>query len=178
MNATLEHLCIAAGVVTLAALGGCDSKTAEEKGAAMATEKIDMAKGVGDALQAKGGQATEAVTTGLGSVVNGFEKGVQKSGRKIVSDDTVAKAGLKITRALDAAGGLDLYVVAEADAIGKMRVLAYDVLDNEIGRATVALVRSADEGKYVRVPMDEQVVLSSISRLAVSFKPGDALAKK
>lgn len=137
-----------------------------------------MAKGVGTALEAKGGQASEAVTTGLGSVFKGVEKGVSKSGRKIVPDDSVTKAGLKITRVQDAEAGLDLYVIADAEAHGKLRVLAYDVLDNEIGRATVELARKADDAKYLHIPLDKEVPVSSISRLAISFKPVDLIAKK
>jgi len=42
--------------LAMAALTACSSKTAQEKGAEMATMKLDMATGIGDALQAKGRQ--------------------------------------------------------------------------------------------------------------------------
>ncbi|MES2319219.1 MAG: hypothetical protein V4631_17210 [Pseudomonadota bacterium] len=181
-------LCLVSGLIALGALSGCDRRTAEEKGAALATEKIDIAKGIGDAMEKKGGQAGEAVTTGIGTVVKGLEKGVGKTtGRSIAADDTVTKAGLKITKVQDAPAGeegkkrtqgLDLYVVADADATGKLRVLMLDNLDNEIGRATVDLVRSADEAKYQRVPVDELVMMTAISKLVISYKPAAALAQK
>lgn len=177
-------LCLAAGLA-ITTLTACDQRTAEQKGADMATGKIDMAKGIGDALEQKGGAAGEAVVTGLGTVVKGFEKGVNKSGRTIAADDTVTKAGLKITRVQDAprgaeskTQGLDLYVVADADARGKLRVLMLDVMGNEIARSTVDLVRSADEAKYQRLELDELVSLSAISKLTISFKPGETIAKK
>jgi hypothetical protein len=180
-----HNLCLAAGMITMGALTACNSKTAEEKGAELATEKIDMAKGIGNALEKKGEAATEAVTTGLGTVVKGFEKGVSKSGRTIAADDTVTKAGLKVTRVQDAprgaeekTQGLDLYIVSDADANGKLRVLMLDVLGNEVARSTIDLKRLADEAKYQRVPLDELVSMSAISKLVISFKPGDALAKK
>lgn len=179
----ISHLCLGLGL--LAALAACDDRTAEEKGAAMASEKIGMAQGIGDALEAKGGKASEALTTGIGSVFKGIEKGVDKSGRSIAVDDTLAQAGLKITTVQNALAddkhtthGLDLYVVADANVRGKLRVLAFDSLDREIGRANVELVRAADEANYLRVPMGEQVSLSSISKVTVSFRSGDTIAKK
>jgi hypothetical protein len=59
---------IMAVAVLLAALTGCSKQTAEEKGAALATEKIDLVKGVGSALEEKGAQAAESLTSGLGKV--------------------------------------------------------------------------------------------------------------
>ena len=67
---------IMAVAVLLAALTGCSKQTAEEKGAALATEKIDLVKGVGSALEEKGAQAAESLTSGLGKVVQGVEKGI------------------------------------------------------------------------------------------------------
>jgi hypothetical protein len=178
-------LCLAAGLIAAGALTGCDNRTAEQKGADLATGKIDMAKGIGDALEKKGGAAGEAVVTGLGSVVKGIEKGVSKSGRTIEADDSVTKAGLKVTRVQDAPRdaeqkkqGLDLYVVADAKAHGKLRVLMFDVMGNEIARSTADLVRAADEAKYHRVELDELVSLSAISKITISFKPAEIVAKK
>lgn len=178
-------LCLAASLIAAGSLTGCDNRSAEQKGADLATGKIDMAKGIGDALEKKGGAAGEAVVTGLGSVVKGMEKGVNKSGRSIESDDSVTKAGLKVTRVQDAPRdtegkkqGLDLYVVADADARGKLRVLMFDVMGNEIARSTADIVRSADEAKYHRIELDELVSMSAISKLTISFKPGEVVAKK
>ena len=58
------------------------------------------------------------------------------------------------------------------------RVLMTDVMGNEVARATVDLVRDADDAKYQRVELDELVSLSAISKLTISFKPGDEVAKK
>ena len=180
-----RNMCLCAGFIALATLAACDKRSAEEKGTDMATEKIDMAKGIGNALESKGGQASEAVTTGLGTVFKGIEKGVDKSGRVIAADESLAKAGLKVTKVQDALAdeqhkthGLDLYVVADAEARGKLRVLAFDSLDREIGRANIDLASAADEAKYLRVPMEAQVVLSSVRKVAVSYKPGETVAKK
>lgn len=49
-------------------LVACSKQTAEEKAKEMATEKVDMAKGIGDVLQEKGTAAAESVTSGMGKV--------------------------------------------------------------------------------------------------------------
>jgi hypothetical protein len=177
------------GIVTmgvlLASFSACSKKTAEEKGAEMAAEKIDMAKGIGGVLEEKGSAAAESLTTGMGNVVKGIGKGVEKSGRVIVAAPTVATAGLNITKLQDSTPGtetsihgLEAYVVANANAKGKMRVIAYDLTDHEIGRAKVDLVREADEGKYLSIPFDAQVKLESIARVEFDFQPEAAAAKK
>lgn len=189
MNASITHkLVVTAAMIAFGALAGCDDRTAEQKGKDLATEKLDVATGIGTALEQKGSTASEAVVTGLGNVMKGMEKGVNKSGRKLVSDESVTKAGLKITKAQDApsepveegkkASGpaLDVYIVGDADAEGKLRVIMYDVMDQEIGRASVQLSRKADEGKYQRIELDPQLERTAISRLNFDFKPSAILA--
>lgn len=190
MNASITHkLFVTATFVALGALAGCDSRTAEQKGKDLATEKLDVATGIGTALEQKGSSAGEAVVTGLGNVMKGMEKGVNKSGRKIESDASVTKAGLKITKVQDAPyepveegkkaapPALDIYVVADAEAEGKLRVILFDVMDQEIGRASVQLSRKADEGKYQRVELDSQLDRAAISKLSFDFKPSAVLAE-
>lgn len=182
MNAQLPHkFLIATAVVALAALTGCDSRTAEEKGKALATEKLDVATGIGSALEEKGSKAGESLVTGLGNVVKGFEKGVNKSGRTLVSEESVTKAGLQITKVQDAVAAADekpaieVYILSQADAEGKLRVIMQDVMDKEIGRASIQLSRKADDGKYQRIEVDPQLDRSAISKLVFSFTPGAVL---
>lgn len=189
MNASITHkLVLTAAMIALGALAGCDDRTAEQKGKDLATEKLDVATGIGTALEQKGSTAGEAVVTGLGNVMKGMEKGVNKSGRKLVSDESVTKAGLKITKVQDApsepveegkkASGpaLDVYIVGDADAEGKLRVIMYDVMDQEIGRASMQVSRKADEGKYQRIELDPQLERTAIARLNFDFKPSAVLA--
>ncbi len=182
----IRQLCLVAGFLAIGALSGCDKRTAEEKGADMAGEKLDVATGIGNALGKKGEAAGEAVASGVGKVFSGVDVGINKSsGKKIAADESVTKAGLKITKVQDAvptekdkAQGIELYVVADADAKGKLKVVAFDVLDNEIARTSVDLVRSADQGEFLKVKLDERVMLSAISKVVVSFKPADVVAAK
>jgi hypothetical protein len=156
----------------------CSRKTAEEKGAELASEKIDMVKGIGGVLEEKGTAAAESLTTGMGNVVKGVGKGVEKSGRSIVVKASVEQAGLKITKLQNATPtadasvhGLEAYIVGNTDAHGKLRVVAYDLLDNEIGRAKIDIARAADEGKYLSIPLDAQVQLESIAKVEFDFLP-------
>jgi hypothetical protein len=172
-----------AATVTLTT-AACSRKTAEEKGAEMAGEKIDMVKGIGGVLEEKGSAAAESLTTGMGSVVKGVGKGMEKSSRVIAVKPSVEQAGLKITKLQDATPnaestvhGLEAYIVANADAHGKLRVITYDLLDNEIGRARIDLERAADEGKYVSIPLDAQVKLTSIAKVEFDFLPDAPSAK-
>lgn len=182
----IRQLCLVAGFVAIGALSGCDKRTAEEKGADMAGEKLDVATGIGNALGKKGEAAGEAVASGVGKVFSGVDVGINKSsGKKIAADESVAKAGLKITKVQDAmptekdkAQGIELYVVADAAAKGKLKVVAFDVLDNEIARTSVDLVRDADQGEFLKVKLDDRVMLSAISKVVVSFKAADVVAAK
>ena len=171
-------------------LTACSSQTAEEKAKEMATEKVDMAKSIGDVLQEKGMAAAESVTSGMGKVVRGVERGVEKSGRFAEVTDAAKQAGLQVTKVqlatavISAASdpaegsaadpevrGLDLYVLTSQDVKGTMKIKIHNALDQEIGRVKLPFVQEADEGRYVRVTLDAQVDLQAITRVEVDFTP-------
>ena len=162
--------------VLIAALTGCSQQTAEEKGAALATEKIDLVKGVGSALEDKGAQAAESLTSGLGKVVQGVEKGIEKSGRALVVEPGVAQAGLQVTKVqnltLGSEGnhGLEAHVVSSQPCEGTLVIKVFDAMEREIGRSRVALQRPADDAGYVAIPLDAQVPLASITKVVVNFQ--------
>lgn len=172
-------------VSTLIFLPGCTRKSAEEKGVAMATEKLDMAKGMGDAMTRKGESAGEAIVTGIGKVFHGAEKGIANSGRIIVPDASLGTAGLSVTTVQDAGGGddaksphgLNAYVVGATAARGTMRVVVYNVVGNEIGRARIYLTRDADEAGYVFFPLDRLVRKQDIDKLVFRFEPDTQQSK-
>lgn len=181
---------LAAGLCVLALLlSACSRQTAEEKAKEMATEKVDMAKGIGDVLQEKGTAAAESVTSGMGKVVKGIERGVEKSGRAAVVSDAAKQAGLQVTKVQlanaqqsaasePASGqasdqganhGLDVYVLTSQDVKGALKVKVFNALDQEIGRVKLPLTQAADEGHYIRIPLDAQVDLQAISKVEVDF---------
>lgn len=180
MNANTSWQSTLIGVcLTLAALSACSSRTAQEKGQEMATMKLDMATGIGDALQAKGAAAGESVASGAGDVIRGVERGLMRSGRAIVVDPTLAKAGLNVTTVNDMAAdrgdvplGLSAYVVSSASAKGVLHAQLFDALNNEIGRSSVRIARTAEEAKYEALPLDPLVRHADIRRIAFVFKPG------
>lgn len=167
--------------LALAALTACSSRTAQEKGQEMATMKLDMATGIGDALQAKGAAAGESVASGAGEVIRGVERGLMRSGRTIVVDPTLASAGLNVTTVndivADRAGvplGLSAYVVSSASVKGVLHARMFDALNNEIGRVSLHIDRAPDEAKYEALLLDPLVKRSDIRKIAFAFKPGAA----
>lgn len=172
-------------------LAGCSRQSAEEKAKEMATEKVDMAKGIGDVLQDKGTAAAESVTTGVGKVLKGVERGFEKSGRTVALGEAARQAGLQATKVqladASAAGdgaasmasqadsarsqGIEVYVLSERDLSGSLKVKVFNALDQEIGRTRLAFKQGADEGRYVRIPLDSQIDLQAISRVDIDFLP-------
>jgi hypothetical protein len=166
-------------------LAGCSRQSAEDKAKEMATEKVDMAKGVGDVLQDKGTAAAESVATGVGKVLKGVERGFEKSGRTVALSEGARQAGLQATKVqladasvagasqADAAPthAIEVYVLTERDAAGALKAKVFNALDQEIGRARQAFQQGADEGRYVRIALDPQLDLQAISRVELDFVP-------
>lgn len=179
--------CLCASALLLTA---CSSKTAEEKGKELATEKVDLAKGIGDALQEKGSAAAESVTTGVGKVINGITRGVEKSGRVATLTANAQQAGLQVTKVqlpdlpLASASAsseestspmehhaIDIYVLTSKQVKGTLKIKAFNALGQEIGRSKVALAQGADEAEYLSMPLDSHVDLQAISKVEVDFSP-------
>jgi hypothetical protein len=144
----------------------------------MAGEKIDMMTGIGDALTSKGGKAAESIATGVGTMVEGVERGAMKTGRKVSVDPSLAVAGLTVTKVqdstdtgADAGHSMQTYVVATTAVDGSLRMFAYDALSREIGRTSVPVKLASDEARYVGLPLDKQVELHGIAKVAFTFVP-------
>ena len=174
-----------AACLVAAALWACSPKSAEEKSADMAGEKIDMVTGIGNALTDKGGKAAESIATGVGTVVNGVERGALKMGRKLNIDPSLAKAGLAVSRVQDgseagdgAAHGLLAYVIASTRAEGSLRMFAYDALGREIGRSSVPVAYGGDDAGYVALALDKNVALGDVVAVGFKYVPGEAVAAK
>ena len=161
-------------------LAACSGKTAREHGADLAGKKIDIVAGVGDQLQAKGAEAGESLTAGVGKVVQGIQRGTLKSGRAVALDPAVGMAGLAISQVTDANAqsetvhAVEAYVIASAQAMGRLQLFAYDALDREIGRATASVALAPGDAKYVRFPLDAEVKLDAISSVRLAYAPQDA----
>ncbi len=186
LEGDMDILALRCGAACLlaAALCACSSKSAEEKGADMASEKIDMVTGIGNALTDKGGKAAESIASGVGTVVKGVERGALKVGRKLNIDASLAKAGLSVTRVQDAAAsgddkhGLLAYVVASAKVQGSLRMFAYDALGREIARSSVPLTFGGDDAAYVGLQLDQHVALGDVVAVGFTFAPEEQVAAK
>lgn len=170
--------CVLMVCLTTIALPGCSRQTAEEKGKALATEKIDLVKGVGEALKEKGGQAAESVAEGTGDVLQGAGKGFGKAFEwKVAGGPGLAKAGLAVSRiqrgSSPASGGyaVDAYLVATSDAAGTLTMIAYDSSKRELARTRVDMKVNANDGGYQTFLVDERTPFDSIREVAVDFLP-------
>jgi len=174
-----------AACLLAAALCACSSKSAEEKGADLAGEKIDMVAGIGNALTDKGGKAADSIASGVGTVMKGVERGALKVGRKLDIDPSLARAGLAVSRVQDgteagngAAHGLLAYVIASTRAEGSLRMFAYDALGREIGRSSVPVAYGGDDAGYVALSLDKNVALGDVVAVGFKYVPGKQLAAK
>jgi hypothetical protein len=166
------------------AITGCDRRTAEEKGQDLAGEKLDLVKGIGGALESKGGATGETLSKGAGETLLGLARGFEDSfGRKIASSPGLEKAGVKVSRVQDAKGtaeklvhGIDAYVVAERNVLGKLQMVAFDRANNEIARASVPIKMEAGDALYQSIELDERVVLADITKIVFDIRPDPAAA--
>lgn len=170
---------VALACMSVLALIGCSRQTAEEKGKALATEKIDMVKGIGDALQEKGSQAAESVTHGAGTVFQGAGKGFDKAFEwKFSSTEALAKAGLSISRVQrHADSGVDTYLIATDAAEGTLSMVAFDVAKREVARVRLDVKIDAMDARYETFPLDGRTPVAMISELSFDFRPKPLTAK-
>ena len=169
------------------ALLACQKKTAEERGADAANEKIGYVQGIGNALQTKGQDAAHALGAGVGQVAKGtgggLEAGFAEFAVRLAPSAT--QKGLKINNArrngesspiVDekssavTEGGkvVTAYLLAGSTLIKtKVRLLALDKTDKELGRASVNLELAAGDAKYVDFKFDSRTPLNEVSTVVL-----------
>lgn len=166
-------------LITLAfsGLSACSKQTAEEKGKALADDKIGMVKGIGEALKENGKQAAQSVSEGLGNTGKGVTAGFEavsaiayKPGASIVAN------GLGITRmhwGNESADGhvINAYVTARQAAHGNLHILAFDNKHVELGRVAREIKRASDSAGYEDFTLDARTPKSSIAYLTLEYTP-------
>lgn len=161
--------------LAMSQISGCSQQTAEEKGKALATEKIDLVKGVGEALKEKGGQAAESVAQGTGEILQGADRGFSKAfDWKLANGEGMNAAGVTVTRVQQtpaSSSGVDAYLVATRDAEGVLLMLAYDARKQEMARVKVDLKIAAGEGRYQTLTLDERTPVKSIREVSFELLP-------
>lgn len=135
---SLLSLCLLSGL----SLFGCDKRTAEEKGAGYAGEKLGFAQGAADELKERGGTLGQSVGKGVADLVKGVGSGVKDS----VTPEVPAEAepgaiqmGLTVHHAQEGAGDgnsrlVNVYVEFVKAFRGKLQLFAYDAAGTELGR--------------------------------------------
>jgi hypothetical protein len=178
LRMTFRLLHIGALVVAcVVGLSACSRKTAEEKGAEMAKEKIDLVKGIGGVLEEHGSVAAESVAHGTGEVMSGLESGFEKSfGRRIVSSPALSDAGITVSKVQNATmqgdkpvHGIDVYVVADKDVAGKLKLIARDKRKNELARTSLPVKFAAGDGRYETIELDSRVALNEVMEISFDF---------
>lgn len=164
--------------VMLACLCACSRQTAEEKGKELATEKIDLVKGIGDALQDKGSAAAQSVAHGAGNVMQGASTGLEQALEwKLVNAESLAQNGLDVTRVQRGLASerssktVDVYVVAKTAVEGTLTMSVYDVAQREIARSKADLKFGADDARYETLPLDARTDLALARQVKFEFKP-------
>ena len=165
-------------LLVVGTLLGCSKQTAEEKGKELATEKIDLVKGVGEALKDKGGQAAESVAHGTGEVWQGMEKGFNNAfDWKLTNGPAMTAAGLAVSRvqqasaSTDAGNKVDAYLTAARDAEAVLTMVAYDARKREMARTRIKLKIGAGEGRYETFVLDERTPVKSIREVSFDLLP-------
>lgn len=177
--ARVSNSVVLTAVVVATVLSGCSRQTAEEKGRALATEKIDLVKGVGEALKEKGGQAAESVAQGTGQVLQGVGQGFDKAFEwKLTNGAGMEKAGLAVTRVGQGSSSdgkkheVNAYLVTTREAAGMLSMIAYDSVGRETARASVNMQVGANQGRYETLVLDERTPTDSIREVTFDFHPG------
>lgn len=169
------------------ALLACQKKTAEERGADAANEKIGYVQGIGHALETKGQDAAHALGAGVGQVAKGTGGGLSAgfSEFAVRLAPSASQKGLQINNARlngEASAIVDeksssvteggkivtAYLLAGQSALnGKVRLLALDKKDKELGRASATLELAAGDAKYVDFKFDQRTPLTEVSTMVL-----------
>jgi hypothetical protein len=173
MQIKLAAMLLAA--VCAGVLPACSRQTAEEKGKELATEKIDMVKGIGEAMKEKGGQAAESLAHGAGTVVKGAGQGIDAAFQwETRSSSALQQAGLTVTRVQRASDGkvaIDIYLLASAPVDTTLLMIGSDAQRQELARHRIPLRLAAGEGRYETVELDPRTPLDKLSSLSFDLLP-------
>lgn len=175
----IRYVHVVLALLAGAFLLGCSRQTAEEKGKELATAKIDLVKGVGEALKEKGSQAAESLAQGTGKVLQGAGDGFDKAFEwKLTHGSGMVTAGLTVPRVGKAASrasegnAIDVYVVAEREAVGTLSMIAFDARHREMARTSKELKIGTNSSSYETLVLDERAPVDTIREVAFDFVPG------
>lgn len=156
-------------------LGACSKQTAEEKGKAMADEKLGIVKGVGEALKESGKQATESLAHGMGNAAKGIGAGLNAaSAIAFKLDPNVEQNGINVNRIQPGQAqenAISLYILSKQAISGRMTLYAYGKKNAELGRVAKEIKLSADGAVYEDFGFDKRVERTLIEYVQVNFEP-------
>jgi len=176
-----SHLGLLILVVTTSTLSACSRQTAEEKGKAMAEEKIGLVKGVGEALKESGKQATESLTHGVGSATQGIGAGMEASAALAFKPHpSLTQHGMKISRVQSHSHAnteghvVSAYLITDKAVSGRMTFYAFDKQNVELGRVTRDIKLAANGAGFEDFSFDARTPIKTASYLSAEFTPAAA----
>jgi len=172
------------GILICSALlaGACEEKTAEERGAEMAQEKLDLVKGAAGVLDQQGNAVGETAGRGVGDALKGIGSGLKDvvfAQVPVKLAAGAAESGITVGKATegDNAGGkrmVNVYLTFAKPFDGRLRLRAFEAGDVETGRADAIdgnVHRKAGDGGGFAFAFDETVRLSKLERCDLETLP-------
>ncbi len=155
-------------LASLVLITACDNRTAEQKGADAAKEKIDFVKGAADLVKKQGEDTANTVAEGAGNIIKGLDKGFDKAlvEYDVRIPDSVPATLFSVTRAQriewsadEKKHGLSVYVSSQEGFEGTLRLIAYSDA-GEVGRSKADVKLGKGDAAYfdfvfdARTPLD------------------------
>jgi len=173
------------GILICAALlaAGCESKTAEERGAELAKDKLDFVKGAAGVLNQEGKDVGESSGKGVGDLIKGLGSGVKDvvfSTVPVQVASESASSGIAVGKATESGteGGkrmVDVYLTFSTPFDGRLRLRAFEAGEVETGSAEIEgnVHRKAGESGTFRFGFDESIRLSKVQSCALVTLPAE-----
>ncbi|WP_196888528.1 hypothetical protein [Aureivirga sp. CE67] len=167
-------------IIFACSLGSCLSleekkEKAEKEGNSIVSIKSKLIKGAGDALKSDGKEAAESASEGLGEVIKGTSSGFDKSLARVnvKSDSTFSKVfeiGRTAMNVEKDTSKIVVYLIANKDFNGKVKLKAFDNMEKEMGRKTMPVNMKEDDAEYFDFIFDKRTPLSQVEYYEIELK--------
>ncbi|WP_196892958.1 hypothetical protein [Aureivirga marina] len=148
---------------------------AEEEGNSLVAIKSKLIKGAGDALKSDGKEAAESASEGLGEVIKGTSSGFDKSLSRVnVQTDSIFSNYFELGRTARESekdsSKVVVYLIANKNFDGKLKLKAFDNTNKEMGRTTIAVNLKEDDATYVDFFFNKRTPLTQVDFYKIEIK--------
>ena len=171
-------LCLVIGLPT-----GCSLKRAEKKDTAVEDKMTGSVEPVSKTAEIKDREAAESEHGRDVQVRDALKKGpVDSQLGGVYVESSLAKTGIKVTRVVRTEPGniVIAYVICDQPLKAKLRLQAFGMDNEEIGRAIASVKFSAGDAAFVDFTFDERTPLSLANhfQLTLVLKPKNKYFRK